>query len=108
MNLEMVPSIGGALIVGGAFAMRLNALKMSRDSLSPWQVVEVFGAVGALCGCAGSVGEWFMPGTGVHAETIILAGTAMWVMGFTRGRLCQLAARLQGWDGVTERRAEHR
>lgn len=103
MNLEMICSIVGAWILGSAFALRLNALKASRHTLTRWQLLEVAGAGMALGGCAGVVGEWFLDSAEMHAETILVVGAAAWVVGFTRGHLCNLAARLKGWDG-TERR----
>jgi hypothetical protein len=105
MSLEMMCSIVGALILGAAFALRLNALKAARSTLSRWQMLEVTGAAMALGGCTGVIGEWFLPSADFHAETVLVVGASAWVVGFTRGHLCELASRLQGWDGVDRRNA---
>lgn len=104
--IEQVLSILAAAVVFTTACLRLNVLKAERRTMNPWSLSEVFGLIALLCGCAGSVGEWFLPNAEFHAETIVLVGAALFALGVSRGALCQLVARLQGWDGAERRMAE--
>lgn len=105
--IEQLLSIAAAAVVFVTVALRLNILKVERHTLNRWLVLEVLGLATLLGGCAGSIGEWFLPNAEFHAETIVLFGAAMFALGISRGALCQLVARLHGWDG-SDRRASAR
>lgn len=101
--IEQLLSIAGAFVVFLAVVLRLNVLKAERHTINFWRVLEVFGLVGLMGGCVGVAGEWFLENAEFHAETIFMVGAALFAIGISRGALCQLVARLQGWDG-SERR----
>lgn len=101
--IEQVVSIIAAVMVIAAAAMRLNLLQAKRGQFNAWLGVEALGLVVLMSGCAGVIGEWFLPLEEIHAETIVLTGMAAAAVGISRGRLCQVVARLQGWDGRERR-----
>jgi len=101
--IEMLLSIAASVVIFVAAVFRLNLLKCSRLTLSLAALLEVLGLAGLMGGCAGAIGEWFLPNADFHAETIIVASVAMICVGISRGRLCQIAARLYGWDGCERR-----
>jgi hypothetical protein len=105
--MEQILSIAASAVIFAAVCLRLNVLKIERQRVTPWSVMEVVGLATLLGGCAGSMGEWFLPNAEFHAETIVLAGAALFAIAVSRGALCQVVARLQGWDGC-ERRAHPR
>jgi hypothetical protein len=105
--IEQTVAILACVVVFLAAVMRLNVLKASRHSMTWWRVLEVLGLAGLMGGCAGSIGEWFLPNAEFHAETIILVSVALVAIGISQGQLCQVVARLQGWDG-TDRRTQAR
>lgn len=101
---EQLFSIFSAVIVFAAAAMRMNLLKLERGLRPPAnQILEAIGLVVLMGGCAGIVGEWFLPNENFHAETLVLGGCAFFLVGMSGGRLCQVVARLQGWDGRERR-----
>ena len=102
--IEQIVSCTSALVLIAAAAMRLNILKASRAHTTIWQVLEAAGLVVAMAGLAGIVGEWFVHSLDeMRSETIFVAGAAIFAVGISRGRLCQVVARLQGWDGKDRR-----
>lgn len=101
--IEQLLSIVAASIVFIAAVLRLNILKAERHTINAWRVAEVLGLAALMGGCAGMVGEWFLVNAEFHAETIVIVGCAMFAAGVSRGQLCQLVARLQGWDGGNRR-----
>jgi hypothetical protein len=103
--IEQLLSIGGAIVVFLAVVLRLNVLKAERHTITFWRILEVLGLVGLLGGSVGVAGEWFLESAEFHAETIFMVGAAMFAIGISRGALCQVVARLQGWDGTDRRQA---
>lgn len=103
MILEQILSIGGAVVVLVAAAMRLNILHAARLKVTFWSVSEVLGLAFLMAGCAGVVGEWFLPNNEFHSETIVIVSVALFAIGISRGQLCQVVVRLQGWDGTDRR-----
>lgn len=99
--IEQILAIAAAATVFVTVCLRLNVLKATH--VTAWSVLEVVGLATLLGGCAGSVGEWFLPNAEFHAETIVLCGAALFAVGISRGALCQVVARLQGWDGGDRR-----
>jgi hypothetical protein len=59
--IEQTVAIVACVVVFLAAVMRLNVLKASRHSMTWWRVLEVLGLAGLMGGCAGSIGEWFLP-----------------------------------------------
>ena len=103
--IEQLLSIIACAILFATVCLRLNAMSADRQSVTRWRVLEVVGLAMLLGGCAGSIGEWFLPNAEFHAETIVNCGAALFAIGISRGALCQVAARLQGWDGSDRRTA---
>lgn len=103
--IEQLVSIASAGVIFVAVCLRLNVLKAEQRTMNPWSLAEVLGLVGLLGGCAGSIGEWFLENAEFHSETIVLAGAAVFAVAISRGALCQVAARLHGWDGSDRRSA---
>jgi hypothetical protein len=103
--IEQPLSILAAAVIFVTVCLRLNVLKATPRTVTPWTVLEVLGLATLLGGCAGSIGEWFLPNAEFHAETIVLAGAALFAIGISRGALCQVVARLHGWDGTDRRQA---
>jgi hypothetical protein len=101
--IEQILSIVASAVIFVTVCLRLNILKADSHKVTPWSVLEVIGLATLLGGCAGSIGEWFLPNAEFHAETIVLAGAAVFAIGISRGALCQVMARLQGWDGRDRR-----
>lgn len=96
-------SIMGSGIILGCAALRVNLLSYQRHAVHLWLVLEVLGLAGLMCGQAGSIAEWFLPNAEFHSETIVNLSTAAFAIGLTRFNLCQVAARLLGWDGGDRR-----
>ena len=105
--METFVSCISFVVLAIAAAMRLNILYSKHST--KWHYTEAVGLVMVFAGCVTAIGEWFLPtGSDLHAETMWALGAAIWSVGVSRGlQLCQLAARLQGWDG-TERRTVER
>jgi hypothetical protein len=106
---EMVLSIAASLVVLVGAIYRLNVIKYAHLRLSldgMFNTLEALGLAAIAGGCAGEIGEWFLPRAEIHAETIVLTGLAIFVVGVSRGRVCQMVVRMQGWDG-TDRRWRH-
>jgi hypothetical protein len=105
--IETCLSIVAAAVVFLAAVLRLNMLKAARHSVTVWRVLEVLGLAGLMGGTMGVIGEWFLPQADFHAETIVITSLAVFCVGISRGphQLCQVVARLQGWDGQDRRAA---
>lgn len=103
--IEMVIGIGAALVVFVTAVLRLNILKAERHTVTAWRVLEVLGLAGLMGGCMGSIGEWFLENAEFHSETIVMVSAAAFAIGVSRAQLCQVVARLQGWDGTDRRGA---
>jgi hypothetical protein len=73
-------------VIFATVCLRLNVLKAERHTLSFWIALEVMGLAALLAGCAGSIGEWFLPNAEFHAETIVLCGAAMFALGSRAAR----------------------
>lgn len=104
MNLEMILNILGAWVVLSCAALRLNLLKAERRTVTFWSICEVLGLAGVMGGCAGVIGEWFMPTAEFHAETVVMDSVALFAFGISKASFCQVVARLQGWDGADRRK----
>lgn len=103
ISFEAFVSILCCGVIFSAAAMRLNLLHIASKPVTFWFALEVVGLITLMGGSVGAIGEWFMDNLDVHAETIVYLGAAIFAIGISRGQLCSLVARLQGWDGVDRR-----
>jgi hypothetical protein len=105
---EQILSILSAIVVFAAAAMRMNLFKLERGQRIPVRhLLEVAGLVILMGGCAGVIGEWFLPNENFYSDTLVLVGSAFFVLGVSGGRLCQVVTRLEGCDG-RDRRSQAR
>lgn len=104
--IEQAINIVAAAVIFAAALLRLNILHAAKADF--WRTVEVVGLTTLMAGCAGTVGEWFLPNEDFRAETVVLVGAAIFAVGVTHAKLCELVARLQGWDGRSDRRSAPR
>lgn len=101
--MEQLVSIGAAIAVFIAAALRMNLLKLGRGC-GPFQVLEALGLILLMGGCAGTVGEWFLPMADFRAETLVITGCALALVGISRGSPCDAVPRIR-WDGIERRLA---
>lgn len=106
--IEQLLSIAAAIVVFFSAALRLNILRASRTTISMWRVLEVIGLAGLMGGAAGTIGEWFLENAEFHSETILLVSLALVFAGISDGKLCEIVARLKGWDGIERREGARR
>jgi hypothetical protein len=102
--MEAIIVCVSAAIVFVAVLLRMNNLYFKKAKPIFWSVIEVSGLVLLLAGCAGVVGERFLPHEHFHhAKSLFIFGVASSILGVSRGTLCQVVARLRGWDGSDRR-----
>lgn len=101
--IEATLSVIAAAIVFLMAVLRLNILRLDRHTVTRWSIAEVLSLACLMGGCAGVIGEWFLENAEFHAETIVMASAAVFAVSISRGQLCQVVARLQGWDGGERR-----
>lgn len=108
--MEMAISLFASVMVFLCAVLRLNGMHYRRGKTSRWEIVEAAGLVSVMAGASAVAGEWFLPGTAVHGDTILVTGAAIFAIGVSRGRFEALCRRLHitEWDGVDRRSGPRR
>lgn len=101
--IEAIFSITSAFVLAVLVAVRLNLLYVKRTKLNMWHMLEGAGWVLALAGCAGVVGQWFLPPVQFYPETLALTGFAMGAFGGSKGHLIRYATMALEWHGQERR-----
>jgi hypothetical protein len=96
--IEQLISIAASAVVCLGAIARLNELKAERATITPWLVLEVAGLAIVAGGAVGIAGEWFLEGEQLYAETIFVAGAAIFAVGVTRTLRRHTEALLQRVD----------
>jgi hypothetical protein len=105
--IEQLVNITAAAVVFALVVIRLNSLHAAMERINAWRAAEVIGLAILMAGCAGVIGEWFLPNADFYAETIVMVGISLAGIGMSRGDIRQFAVKLQNWDGSERRSSCH-